>query len=87
MTKHADSAKTGVSRRTLLGGGAATTLGIALSGSLGPLARASGVDHGRSNGENGAAGGFDGYGPLQADPDGRLACLTASTTRSWPKPG
>jgi secreted PhoX family phosphatase len=64
------SARTGVSRRTLLGGGAAATLGIALSGSLGPLARAADGGHGSSNG---AAGGFDGYGPLQPDPDGRLA--------------
>jgi secreted PhoX family phosphatase len=70
MTTQEQSAGTGLSRRTLLGGGAAATLGIALSGSLGPLARASDGGHGSNNG---AAGGFDGYGPLQPDPDGRLA--------------
>ena len=70
MTTQADSAKTGLSRRSFIGGGAAATLGIALSGTLGPIARASGADHGNPNG---AAGGFDGYGPLQPDPAGLLA--------------
>ncbi len=70
MTTHADSAKTGLSRRSFIGGGAAATLGIALSGTLGPVARASGADHGSTNG---AKGGFDGYGPLQPDPAGLLA--------------
>jgi secreted PhoX family phosphatase len=70
MTTQADSAKTGLSRRSFIGGGAAATLGIALSGTLGPIARASGADHGSTNG---AKGGFDGYGPLQPDPAGLLA--------------
>src|SRR5688500_7686555 len=70
MTTQADSAKTGLSRRSFIGGGAAATLGIALSGTLGPIARASGADHGSTNG---AVGGFDGYGPLQPDPAGLLA--------------
>jgi secreted PhoX family phosphatase len=70
MAIQAESSKTGLSRRSFIGGGAAATLGIALSGSLGPLARASDGGHGSNNG---AAGGFDGYGPLQQDPEGRLA--------------
>jgi uncharacterized protein len=70
MTTQADSVKTGLSRRSFIGGGAAATLGIALSGTLGPIARASGADHGSTNG---AVGGFDGYGPLQPDPAGLLA--------------
>src|SRR5688572_14356087 len=70
MTTQADSVKTGLSRRSFIGGGAAATLGIALSGTLGPIARASGADHGSANG---AKGGFDGYGPLQPDPAGLLA--------------
>ena len=60
----------GLSRRAFLGTGAAGTLGLALAGSLGPIARASGADHGSANG---AAGGFDGYGPLRPDPAGRLS--------------
>ena len=59
-----------LSRRSFLGAGAATTLGLALQGTLAPVARASGVDHGSANG---AVGGFDGYGPLRPDPAGRLS--------------
>lgn len=69
MTTQTDSTETGLSRRNFIGGGAAAALGIALSGSLAPLARASGASHGSGNG---AVGGFDGYGPLQPDPAGRL---------------
>ena len=65
-----ESADTGLSRRTFIGGGAAAALGIAISGSLGPVARASGAGHGSLNG---AGGGFDGYGPLRTDPAGRLS--------------
>ena len=65
-----ESEDTGLSRRTFIGGGAAATLGVMLSGSLAPVARASGVSHGSLNG---AAGGFDGYGPLRLDPAGRLS--------------
>ena len=61
--------KPAYARRSFIGGGAAATLGIALSGTLGPIARASGADHGSTNG---AEGGFDGYGPLQPDPAGLL---------------
>ena len=70
MTTQEHSPETGLSRRSFIGGGAAATLGIALSGTLAPLARASDGGHGS---DNGAVGGFDGYGPLQPDPDGRLA--------------
>jgi secreted PhoX family phosphatase len=70
MTTHADSAETGISRRSFIGGGAAATLGIALAGSLAPAA---GADEAGQANSNGAKSDFDGYGPLQDDPDGRLA--------------
>jgi len=70
MTTQRDSVQTGLSRRSFIGGGAAATLGLALSGTLAPVARASGADHGSANG---AVGGFDGYGPLRPDPAGLLA--------------
>ena len=38
-------------------------------GSLGPIARASGAEHGPAK----PGPGFDGYGPLRPDPAGRLS--------------
>jgi uncharacterized protein len=57
----------GLTRRSLLGGGAAGALGIAISGSLGPLARAGGAEVAA------AAGDGIGYGPLVDDPAGLLS--------------
>ena len=64
-----DTTAAGLSRRAFLGTGAAGTLGLALAGSLGPIARASGAEHGPAK----PAAGFDGYGPLRPDPAGRLS--------------
>ncbi len=67
-----DSDRAPLSRRTFLGGGAAATLGMALSGSLGPIAAAS-ADGGAWHRDPRKGGGSPGYGPLQPDPMGRLA--------------
>ncbi|MGH8969541.1 MAG: alkaline phosphatase PhoX [Actinomycetes bacterium] len=60
-----------LTRRSFLGRGAATTLGIALAGSLEPLAGAAGVE--REGRSRFAGHRDDGYGPLVDDPDGRIA--------------
>ena len=76
MTQHADPVETGLSRRSFIGGGAAATLStrVGLAGpSLGPGAPSTAAP-------NGAAGGFDGYGPLQPDPAGRLTLPERTST-------
>ena len=65
-TQHTDRPR-GLTRRGLLGGGAAGALGIAFSGTLGPLARAGGAEVAA------AAGDGIGYGPLVEDPAGLLS--------------
>ena len=57
----------GLSRRGLLRGGAAGALGLAITGSLGGLARAGGAAA-AAKPRRGA-----GYGPLVPDPAGRLS--------------
>ena len=57
------------------GRGCGRTLGLALAGTLGPIARASGADHGSRTGP----WGFDGYGPLRRTP--RHCCRRVRYTR------
>jgi secreted PhoX family phosphatase len=60
----------GLTRRGLLGGGAASALGLAMSGSLGGLARAGGAEAAVAAAKPTAGVG---YGPLVTDPVGLLS--------------
>ena len=60
----------GLTRRGLLGGGAASALGLAMAGSLGGLARAGGAEAALAAKKPTSGVG---YGPLVPDPAGRLS--------------
>ena len=65
-----DERPRGLSRRGLLGGGAASALGLAMTGSLGGLARAGGAEAAVRAAKPTAGVG---YGPLVTDPAGLLS--------------
>ena len=68
MVQEARTSDDDVSRRSFLGRGAATGLGIALAGSIGSVFGAS-----PARGDTAAADSVPGYGPLVPDPVGLLA--------------
>ena len=69
-TDGGDEQPRGLSRRGLLGGGAASVLGLAMTGSLGGLARAGGAAGAVTTVKHGTGVG---YGPLVTDPAGLLS--------------